>query len=204
MRSIAARSATSATMHSSFGAGSAIGLHVGQTQVAPVGAQTVAQRGADRTGGAGDRSVGPGLSAPGAIMQRSGSPWAARVVLDALHHSPSAHRATRSTAPRYSSMPAFLRRHQHVLHAGRLVGLQPPAQRAGVPAVVRACAARSVNAASGRPARRRCTIAGACSGVTRLPCQPSSRSARAIAASDEPPIQIGIGAHGLRLHAHRR
>ena len=53
------------------------------------------------------------------------------------------------------------------------------------------------NAASGRPARRRCTIAGACSGVTRLPCQPSRRNARAIAASDEPPIQIGIGAHGF-------
>ena len=49
-------------MHSSFGVGLAIGLIVGQTQMAPVRAQAVAQRGADRTGGAGDQdAVGGGV-----------------------------------------------------------------------------------------------------------------------------------------------
>ena len=54
-----------------------------------------------------------------------------------------------------------------------------------------------VKSAPGRYARRRCTIAAVCSGVSREPCQPSARRiVRRSAASELPPIHSGIGAMG--------
>jgi hypothetical protein len=53
------------------------------------------------------------------------------------------------------------------------------------------------NSGSGRCSRSRRTIGAAASDARREPCQPSRRSARASAASELPPIQIGIGFTGF-------
>jgi hypothetical protein len=63
-------------------------------------------------------------------------------------------------------------------------------------AALTATRTKIVKSSPGLSARRRFTQPAALSGLIRLACQPSKRSARRIAASDEPPIQIGIGRMG--------
>ena len=161
-------------MHSSFGVGSAIGRLSVRRRWRQSARRPL-------------RSAVPIAPAAPVISTRS---------VAGLIIAPSAQRATRSTAARYSSISRSSGATSTCCTPAALYASSLPRS---APASCPSSGVRSemVNAASGRPARRRCTIAGACSGVTRLPCQPSSRSARAIAASDEPPIQIGIGAHGF-------